>query len=72
MAKQYVRYVLCDRNHSDAKIDDYGALHAVGILHRTLNDALKIEGDYLERNPQAFFAKVTYERVLKKDTKGKV
>lgn len=69
MPKQYVRYFLCDRNHHDVTIDDCGPLHAVGILHRTLSDALKMEGDYLEGNPQSFIAKVTYERVPKDNLK---
>lgn len=64
MPRQYVRYVLCDRTHPDLTIVDGGPLHAVGILHPTLNAALKAEADYLDGNPQSFIAKVTYERVL--------
>lgn len=63
MARQYVRYVLCDRNHHDVTIGDCGPLHAIGILHRTLRQALRLEGPYLKENNQAFLAKVTYERV---------
>lgn len=69
MPRQYVRYVLCDRNYPDLTIVDGGPLHAVGVLHRTLNDALKMEGDYLDGNPQSFIAKVTYERVPKSNPK---
>ena len=64
MPRQYVRYVLCDRTHHDTTIHDCGPLHAVGILHPSLNAALKSESEYLDGNPQAFIAKVTYERVL--------
>jgi hypothetical protein len=69
MARQYVRYVLCDANHHDVTIEDCGPLNAVGMLHRTLKQTLRMEGPYLKNNPQAFIAKVTYERVLKKQQK---
>lgn len=63
MPKQYIRYVLCDRNHHDVTVEDCGPLYAVGMLHRTLSGALKLEAPYLAENPQAFIAKVTYERI---------
>ncbi|WP_447603051.1 hypothetical protein [Nitrospira sp. Nam80] len=63
MAKQYVRYVLCDRNHPDNELDDFGPLHAVGMLHRSLGAALLAEKVYLETMPDSFIAKVTYERL---------
>lgn len=63
MPKQHVRYVLCDANHQDVTIVNCGPLNAVGILHRTLKQALRLEGPYLKTNAQAFIAKVTYERV---------
>lgn len=63
MPRQYVRYVLCDRDDYDATVEDCGPLSAVGVLHRTLRRALYYEGPYLKTNPQAFIAKVTYERV---------
>jgi hypothetical protein len=69
MARQYVRYVLCDRNHHDATVHDCGPLNAVGILHRSLGTALRSEKDYLEGNPQAFIAKVTYERCRRKSNR---
>jgi hypothetical protein len=69
MPRQYVRYVMCDRNHHDTTIDDCGPLNAVGILHRSLGTALRFEKVYLEENPQAFIAKVTYERVPKDNHK---
>ena len=69
VARQHVRYVLCDRNHPDLNVVEGGPLCAVGVLHRTLNDALKMEGDYHEGNPQSFLAKVTYERVSKEEQK---
>ncbi len=64
MSKQHVRFVLCDPKNQDATITDCGPLSAVGILHRTLQQALRMEDPYLKTNPQAFIAKVTYERVL--------
>jgi hypothetical protein len=48
-------------------MDDCGPLNAVGCLHRSLGTALRFEKVYLEKNPQAFIAKVTYERVPKEE-----
>ncbi len=64
MSKQYVRFVLCDRNHPDHdSFNDGGPLYCCGILHRTLKQALRLEKLYLKGNPESFIAKVTYERV---------
>ncbi len=64
MPSQYVRYVMIDPNDEDVRFEDSSPLDDVGVLHSSLRKALYYEGPYLKTNPQAFIAKVTFERVL--------
>ncbi len=71
MTKQYVRYVLCDRNHPDNQnltIHDGGPLYCYGILHRTLKAAHRCKKAYLKGNPD--IAKVTRHKENRTVTDG--